>query len=76
MRSLIIGHSVIVLTMVATACADAVAPALPGVHDRSTVPRIARGGPTAPASVPDSVGIPPSIPPIFEQAPPEFDTAQ
>jgi hypothetical protein len=76
MRSLIIGHSVIVLTMAATACADPVAPTLPGVDDRSTIARVARGGPTAPASVPDSVGIPPSIPPIFEQAPPELDTAQ
>jgi hypothetical protein len=32
---------------------------------------------TGPISVPDSIGIPPSpIPPIYEEAPPNFDGAQ
>ena len=73
MRSLIIEAGIIVLATLTAACADPVAPVLPGVEARGLV---ARRGPTAPVPVPDSVGIPPSIPPIFEEAPPGFDTAQ
>lgn len=76
MRSLIMAHGIIVLTILATACADPTAPTFPDDYGRGTVARVARPTPTPPVSIPDSVGIPPSIPPIFEEAPTGFDTTQ
>ena len=73
-------HSIFVAGILAAAliaaCADPVGPPPQVVDAPSVVAAFARQRPTAPVSVPDSIGIPPSIPPIFEEVPAEIDGAQ
>lgn len=73
MHSIIAGG--ILVAALITACADPVGPPRQ-VVDPTVVAAFARQRPTAPVSVPDSIGIPPSIPPIFEEVPAELDGSQ
>jgi hypothetical protein len=74
MHSIIAGG--ILAAALITACADPVGPPQQVVDDTTVVAAFARQRPTAPVSVPDSIGIPPSIPPIFEEVPAELDGSQ
>lgn len=74
MHSIIAGG--ILAAALITACADPVGPPQQVVDDPTVVAAFARQRPTAPVSVPDSIGIPPSIPPIFEEVPAELDGSQ
>ena len=73
-------HSIIAVGILAaalvTACADPVGPSQHVVDDPTVVAAFARQRPTAPVSAPDSIGIPPSIPPIFEEVPAELGGSQ
>lgn len=74
MYSMITARRAMALALLAAACGDPLGPSDP--VDQPTTVEALRHRPSAPASVPDSVGIPPSIPPIYEEAPPGFDTEQ
>lgn len=69
MHSLIAGRLLILTAMLIAACADPVRPTPPPGYDPTVVAAVSRQRAPAPVSVPDSVGIPPSIPPIFEELP-------
>ena len=58
------------------ACADPIGPTEDIGRGPSVAVERARRPGIGPISVPDSIGIPPSIPPIYEQAPLDFDGAQ
>jgi hypothetical protein len=75
MRCMIMARGAMVLAFLIAACAVPSAPPNPGV-DRPTTVEAFRQRPTVPGSFPDSVGIPPSIPPIYEEAPAGFDGPQ
>ena len=68
---------VVLLSVVTlSACADPIGPTeIIGRGPSVAVARARRPG-TGPISVPDSIGIPPSIPPIYEEAPLDIDGAQ
>jgi len=74
MRSIIVGGLVLLAPML-TSCADPTSPTPQPAHD-VVLAAFARQRPTVPFLVPDSVGIPPSIPPIFEEVPAELDGTQ
>ena len=76
MRSMITGYAVVALAILIAACSDPSGPHPFVVDEPASVPTFARHRPTVPVSVPDSVGIPASPPPIVEEAPPGFDEAQ
>lgn len=67
---------VLLWSLTLSACADPIGPTeVIGRGPSMVVERAHRPG-TGPISVPDSIGIPPSIPPIYEEAPLNFDGAQ
>lgn len=74
MHSIIAGG--ILAAALIAACADPMGPPPQLVDAPTVVTAFARQRPTAPVSVPDSIGIPPSIPPIFEEVPAELDGSQ
>lgn len=76
MHSIIGGRPVVLAATLIAACADSVGPIPRSADDPTVVAALVRERPTTPVSVPDSVGIPPSIPPIFEQLPPDFEAPQ
>ena len=76
MHSMIAGPIVIVSAMLLAACADPIGPGRNTLGNPTVVATLARGRPGAPVPVPDSVGIPPSIPPIHEEVPEGFDAQQ
>ena len=59
-----------------SACADPIGPSEGIGRSPSVAVEHARRPGTGPISVPDSIGIPPSIPPIYEEAPLNLDGAQ
>jgi hypothetical protein len=64
---------IIVLTVIAiAACADPTGPGRTIVGDPTVIAHLGRERPTVPGFPPDSVGIPPSIPPVYEEVPPEL----
>ena len=74
----IAGWLVVLMGAVAlSACDNPTAPtSVTGPRPALAAERGRRPG-TGPTSVPDSIGIPPSpIPPIYEEAPPNFDGGQ
>ena len=73
MHSMITARCAMALAIFVAACGHPLGPADP--VDHPTTVEALRQRPSDPA-VPDSVGIPPSIPPIYEEAPPGFDTEQ
>jgi len=75
MRSIIVG-GLVLLAPILTSCADPTSPTPQPAHDAAVLAAFARHRPTVPFLVPDSVGIPPSIPPIFEEVPAELDGTQ
>ena len=74
MYSMITARRAMALTLFVAACGDPFGPSNP--VDHPTTVEALRQRPAVPVSVPDSVGIPPSIPPIYEEAPPGVDTEQ
>ena len=72
MHSIISGRLVILAAMLIAACADPMRPTPPPAYETAVVAAASRQRATAP--VPDSVGIPPSIPPIFEQLPSDVES--
>jgi hypothetical protein len=72
MYSMITARRAMALTLFVAACGDPFEPSNP--VDHPTTVEALRQRPAVPVSVPDSVGVPPSIPPIYEEAPPGFDT--
>jgi hypothetical protein len=74
MRSMIFGCGVIALVAV-VACTQPSGPEQSPGDEPATVAMLARQRSPVPATVPDSVGIPPSIPPIVEEAPAGFEGA-
>ena len=74
MYSTITARCAMALALLVAACGDPLGPSNP--VDHPTTVEALRQRPAVPVSVPDSVGIPPSIPPIYEEAPPGFDTEQ
>ena len=75
MRWLIALGLILVLAPLA-ACTDPTSATRHQIDHGSGVMTVARPRPTAPVSIPDSVGIPPSIPPIIEEAPAELGDVQ
>ena len=68
---------VLVSAATLSACADPIGPTKVIGRGPSVAAERGRRPGTGPISVPDSIGIPPSpIPPIYEEAPPNFDGAQ
>ena len=74
MHSIISGRLGILAAMMIAACADPVRPTPPLAYDPAVVAAASRQRATAPVPVPDSVGIPPSFPPIFEELPAEVES--
>ncbi len=72
MRS-IITRGLAFLAATLASCADPTSSIRPLTEDAAVSGAFARQRPTSPTSVPDSIGIPPSIPPIFEEMPAELD---
>jgi hypothetical protein len=60
---------VVVAAVLLTGCVNPVGPNPHAVGDPTSIADLARGRPTPPPSAPDSAGIPPSIPPIYEEFP-------
>ncbi|HJU68541.1 MAG TPA: hypothetical protein VJ650_09885 [Gemmatimonadaceae bacterium] len=75
MSSMITARAALALMLLGAACSEPSGPAGPPMTQQTTV-EVVRQRPTVPGSIPDSVGIPPSIPPIYEEAPPGFDGPQ
>jgi hypothetical protein len=73
MHSMIAGRVVLLAAALLAACADPVGPTQQLVDDPTVFEAFARKRPAEPVSVPDSIGIPPSIPPIFEEVPADLD---
>ena len=74
----IAGRLVVIMgSLVLSACGEPTAPiTVTGPRPALGVER-GRWPGTGPISVPDSIGIPPSpVPPIYEEAPPNFDGGQ
>ena len=76
MHSMIAGRVVILAAALIAACADPVGPAPQVVDDPTFYAAFARKRPSPPVSIPDSVGIPPMPPPIFEEMPAGSDGSQ
>ena len=65
-----------VVTLSLSACGNPIGPDSVTRGRPSVAVERSRRPPTGPITVPDSVGIPPSIPPIYEELPPGLDVAQ
>jgi hypothetical protein len=76
MHSMIARPVVIVSAILLAACADPVGPGPESLGGPAVDAACARPRRGAPIPSPDSVGIPPSIPPIYEQLPGMFGTPQ
>jgi hypothetical protein len=76
MHSMIVGRVVILAAAVIAACADPVGPTQQVADDPTVFAAFARKRPSLPGSGPDSVGIPPMPPPIFEEVPAALDGSQ
>ena len=68
MRSMIIEPRVILLSLLLAVCADVAGPERAGDR-RTTAPAFVRHRRQVPIEAPDSVSIPPLIPPIVEEMP-------
>ena len=67
---------VLLWAVTVSACTDPIGPTEGIGRTPSVAAERSRQPATGPISVPDSVGIPPSIPPIYEEAPLNFDGGQ
>lgn len=76
MRVMVAAPTVFLAAILLAACADPFGPPVRVVGDPTTFARLGPRWPTVPIAPPDSVGIPPSIPPIYEEVPSEFGGAQ
>lgn len=74
MHSSLMGAVVIVAALVLlAACADPFGPGPTIARDPTVIARLARERPAVPTVPSDSAGIPPSIPPVYEEAPAGLD---
>lgn len=73
MHASLTGAVVIMAALVLAACADPFGPGPTIARDPTVIAQLARERPAVPTVPSDSAGIPPSIPPVYEEAPAGLD---
>jgi hypothetical protein len=76
MHTFITGVVIMMAALALAACADPFGPGPTIATDPTVIAQLARARPAVPAVPPDSAGIPPSIPPVYEEAPPGLDVPE
>lgn len=76
MHTFITGVVIMMAALALAACADPFGPGPTIAKDPTVIAQLARERPAVPTVPPDSAGIPPSIPPVYEEAPPGLDVPE